>query len=594
MNNGLNKTPYYLEKEQVNNNTILHLINSLSKKPNDINILYNLSLLTFETNDYKKAIFYIQKAIAIMPENAIFHHHMGTILFKQSKFNQSIESCKKAINLNPNYSDAYGIKGLSYEKLGKDDDAILCYKKIIDINHKDYVAYYSIGRVLHNSKNNIEAIQYFRKAISYKKDFYQAYSNIAAAFYEINKIEDAVANYNKCFDINPNDPNILIKLCIIYQENNLLDEAVNCIENILKILGDNSSYDADINKKIKQLKQNCEFFFQKTNALIVNIYEQIGIILRKLSLYKESVTVFENLLKLNFSCPQTYSFIQLYLSKKALINSDKHKKNCRLDNSYESNSILHKFITLTHKAASMYIFFILKKICLQSNILIIDHNEISIFNKKQTENERVSADDIFTTNCFKNKMYFGGRGGPYLVELFKKNLKFYKGIFIVRDPRDLIISRYFSAKYSHNPYTVDIKEKRKVLDKLSINDGISLTIQDFEKTTAQYVFLWLKYYKDKNIKILKYEDLVENSQNFFLNIIDHLELNVSVDLVKKIVQNNSFQSLTDRKRGTEDISSHLRKGVVGDWKNHFNSDHLSLIYSLPYCKKILSGYGYLK
>ena len=47
----------------------------------------------------------------------------------------------------------------------------------------------------------------------------------------------------------------------------------------------------------------------------------------------------------------------------------------------------------------------------------------------------------------------------------------YKTIFILRDPRDLIVSDYFSLKYSHSPYP-EIIEIRNILLSMNLDKGL--------------------------------------------------------------------------------------------------------------------------
>jgi hypothetical protein len=45
-------------------------------------------------------------------------------------------------------------------------------------------------------------------------------------------------------------------------------------------------------------------------------------------------------------------------------------------------------------------------------------------------------------------------------------------------------------------------------------------------------------------------------------------------LLRDIVEQHRFEQLTGRERGEENVNSHYRKGVPGDWKNHFEETHV--------------------
>jgi hypothetical protein len=38
----------------------------------------------------------------------------------------------------------------------------------------------------------------------------------------------------------------------------------------------------------------------------------------------------------------------------------------------------------------------------------------------------------------------------------------------------------------------------------------------------------------------------------------------------RIVEAHRFKRLTGRRRGSEDVTAHERKGIAGDWRNHFD------------------------
>jgi len=71
------------------------------------------------------------------------------------------------------------------------------------------------------------------------------------------------------------------------------------------------------------------------------------------------------------------------------------------------------------------------------------------------------------------------------------------------------------------------------------------------------------------------------------------EAGASEEMLKEVLEKNSYEKLSKgRKKGEEDTSSHYRKGVAGDWKNHFNERHIR--YFKNAMNDILVKYGYEK
>ena len=64
---------------------------------------------------------------------------------------------------------------------------------------------------------------------------------------------------------------------------------------------------------------------------------------------------------------------------------------------------------------------------------------------------------------------------------------------------------------------------------------------------------------------------------------------ISPDL-NKIIEERSFKSQAKRASGIEKKSSYLRKGVVGDWKNHFSIEAKQLISEYLGDRLIALGY----
>ena len=70
---------------------------------------------------------------------------------------------------------------------------------------------------------------------------------------------------------------------------------------------------------------------------------------------------------------------------------------------------------------------------------------------------------------------------------------------------------------------------------------------------------------------LRYEDLHRGPQPIVRGLFEFLGVDAGDDVVSECINAASFERLSGgRKRGQEKAGAHMRKGVVGDWRNHFD------------------------
>lgn len=86
-----------------------------------------------------------------------------------------------------------------------------------------------------------------------------------------------------------------------------------------------------------------------------------------------------------------------------------------------------------------------------------------------------------------------------------------------------------------------------------------------------YVGSWRE--KGQQTTFVKYEDMLQDPVDTLSKALaHHLETEIDREQVKYTVQRYSFKKQTGRKQGTEDRSSFFRKGIHGDWANHFTTE----------------------
>ena len=148
----------------------------------------------------------------------------------------------------------------------------------------------------------------------------------------------------------------------------------------------------------------------------------------------------------------------------------------------------------------------------------------------------------------------------------------YRAFFVPRDPRDVIVSWYFSVKVSHKAMGL-IAEVREKLQSMSEEEGLQHVI-DFVESRGLFAALrsWQKgVAADSRLQIYPYEQLTGDNQfATWKRLLAHCDIQMPNEVLTEVLKDYAFSTLAKgRERGAEDVKSHLRKGIHGDWKNHF-------------------------
>ena len=169
---------------------------------------------------------------------------------------------------------------------------------------------------------------------------------------------------------------------------------------------------------------------------------------------------------------------------------------------------------------------------------------------------------------------------------FRTLKKPYHIFVIIRDLRDTLISLYFSLKYSHPILDEEISGFRVSLNELPKEEGLLYLMKTKIQNNHKLQRSWLREEK----LLIRYEELIADEFTEFQKIMNYCEINVSTKYLKDTIHRNSFQICSGRPQGSEDISSHYRKGIAGDWRNHF-TDRVTREFKQQFGKTlILTGY----
>ncbi|XP_059109576.1 sulfotransferase 2A1-like [Peromyscus eremicus] len=144
-----------------------------------------------------------------------------------------------------------------------------------------------------------------------------------------------------------------------------------------------------------------------------------------------------------------------------------------------------------------------------------------------------------------------------------------KMIYMIRNPRDVLVSGYFfwsKTKFVRSPESMTTYFEWFL-------KGNVLCGSWFEHTRA-----WLSMRESDNFLLLSYKDMKQDTKSTIKKICDFLGKRLEPDELDMVLKYSSFQAMKENKMSnfsllTKNVAANdlvlLRKGMAGDWKNHF-------------------------
>ena len=171
------------------------------------------------------------------------------------------------------------------------------------------------------------------------------------------------------------------------------------------------------------------------------------------------------------------------------------------------------------------------------------------------------------------------------------------GIYIVRDPRDVVLS-------NANHFGISNQESTNMMINMESYEIENFDTQNKKEFRRSLMGSWSsnylswKNYKGRKIHLIKYEDLVENPNKYFTKMLEYMKsifpLNIDRDKIEKSIEETAFHKLQNLENQEgfieKGVGKFFRKGKVGEWKeklepklskqieHHFKKEMLDLNY----------------
>ncbi len=182
---------------------------------------------------------------------------------------------------------------------------------------------------------------------------------------------------------------------------------------------------------------------------------------------------------------------------------------------------------------------------------------------------------------------------------YMANSKLNNRMLFWRDGRDVAVSWYYHFVVGHELTSkAAVEHTRHAIGIVDVDDleaNFPKAMEYFLTSPRHPRFTWAafvdKWADDDGAHHLKYEDLkaspVEELKRATLALGGGV---LSTGAAESIVAKYTFSAQTGRKPGEEDKGRYLRKGISGDWRNHFSPAVSEMFCELAGAELIKLGY----
>lgn len=242
------------------------------------------------------------------------------------------------------------------------------------------------------------------------------------------------------------------------------------------------------------------------------------------------------------------------------------------------------FVFGMHKGGSTMLHDFFNIICNKAKIRSVDAPGIAFVSGVSDEdfNNNLELAELFKDNA----VYFGFRYIPFFLLQKKSHFLNHKSIILLRDPRDCVVSAYYSFLKTH-PLSNDINSgmSKQIIKERIENENTNIDsyckkeIHRFVQEIIEYVS-----FCNPNTKVYRYEDIIFKKREFFEDVLDHLGLDVSSDIFDFAL------SEVDVVPKKENNNSHIRSVKPGNHTQKLKKDTINEINAKH--KIILNLMGY--
>ena len=189
---------------------IQYLKKVLAINPENINALYEIAYCYESTGDLRESISFFQNYLEDAPLSTTAWFNLGVACSTVGRLDDAIEAFDFAIALEPEYASAHFNKATVLCNQGNFKQAIEAYSETMKLENPEAVTLQYIGECYEKINDFENAIEYYFKAIEVNDNYGEAWAGIASVYYETENFDKALSFIEKATKADENNADFLL------------------------------------------------------------------------------------------------------------------------------------------------------------------------------------------------------------------------------------------------------------------------------------------------------------------------------------------------------------------------------------------------
>jgi len=174
----------------------------LLKKFPDSGICWKLLCASLQMQG-KDALFALQKAAGLLPDDAEAQNNLGLALQDLRQFDSAVACYRRALKINPNDAAICNSLGTALQDMGQFDAAVDSYRLAVRLKPDYVIAHNNLGIAFQELRRYDDAVTCYRRALEIKPDYADAHRNLGIALVRLGQLDEAIASYLLSLGIKP-------------------------------------------------------------------------------------------------------------------------------------------------------------------------------------------------------------------------------------------------------------------------------------------------------------------------------------------------------------------------------------------------------